>query len=244
MTSLEPLVVVEHVTRQYSSAAGTVTALNDVSFAIAPGELVALVGRSGSGKTTLLNCVGGLDRPTSGRILIEGKDATAMDENARTQLRRDELAFVFQTFGLVPMLSAAENVWPADAAPQDSRRRARGTSCSPPGPGRPRGIRGAASVRALRRPAATGRDRTRARQLAETADRRRNRQGSWTPTREPRIMALLQSVVRTEGATGDHLHARTPACRPSPTTHFGSLTGVLTTFGTARRPGTLSRQPT
>jgi putative ABC transport system ATP-binding protein len=105
-----PLVVVEHLTKQYGSAAGTVTALNDVSFTIAPGELVALVGRSGSGKTTLLNCVGGLDEPSSGRVVIDGKDVTAMDERARTALRRDELAFVFQTFGLVPMLSAAENV--------------------------------------------------------------------------------------------------------------------------------------
>jgi putative ABC transport system ATP-binding protein len=106
----QPLVVVEHLTKNYGSAAGTVTALHDVSFSIAPGELVALVGRSGSGKTTLLNCVGGLDEPTSGRILVGGKDVTAMDEAARTDLRRDDLAFVFQTFGLVPMLSAAENV--------------------------------------------------------------------------------------------------------------------------------------
>ena len=105
-----PLVVVDQVTKQYTSAAGTVTALNNVSFAIQPGQLVALVGRSGSGKTTLLNCVGGLDEPTSGRIVVDEKVVTDMDESARTALRRDELAFVFQTFGLVPMLSAAENV--------------------------------------------------------------------------------------------------------------------------------------
>lgn len=105
-----PLVTVEHVTKTYGSAAGAVAALADVSFTIAPGQLVALVGRSGSGKTTLLNCVGGLDEPTSGRIVVNGKDVTAMDESARTALRRDELAFVFQTFGLVPMLSASENV--------------------------------------------------------------------------------------------------------------------------------------
>jgi putative ABC transport system ATP-binding protein len=105
-----PLVTVENVSRIYSSGAGEVHALRDVSFTIPEGELVALVGRSGSGKTTLLNCLGGLDQPNTGRIVIDGKDVTAMNENERTALRRDDVAFVFQTFGLVPMLSAAENV--------------------------------------------------------------------------------------------------------------------------------------
>ncbi|HEX4057591.1 MAG TPA: ABC transporter ATP-binding protein [Galbitalea sp.] len=110
MSQNAPLVVVERVGKTYQSAAGEVAALTNVSFDIAPGALVALVGRSGSGKTTLLNCLGGLDQPTTGRILIAGADVTAMDERERTALRRDQLAFVFQTFGLVPMLSAAENV--------------------------------------------------------------------------------------------------------------------------------------
>jgi putative ABC transport system ATP-binding protein len=105
-----PLVSVEKVSRTYSSSAGEVHALSDVSFTIPEGSLVALVGRSGSGKTTLLNCLGGLDEPTSGRIIVSGKNVTAMNENERTALRRDDVAFVFQTFGLVPMLSAAENV--------------------------------------------------------------------------------------------------------------------------------------
>jgi putative ABC transport system ATP-binding protein len=104
------LIVAKDVSRTYSSAAGEVHALNNVSFTVPFGALVALIGRSGSGKTTLLNSVGGLDRPTSGSILINGTDVTKLDERARTALRRDELAFVFQTFGLVPMLSAAENV--------------------------------------------------------------------------------------------------------------------------------------
>jgi putative ABC transport system ATP-binding protein len=104
------LIVARGVSRTYSSAAGEVHALKDVSFTVPSGALVALIGRSGSGKTTLLNSVGGLDRPTSGSILINGTDVTKLDERARTALRRDELAFVFQTFGLVPMLSAAENV--------------------------------------------------------------------------------------------------------------------------------------
>jgi putative ABC transport system ATP-binding protein len=106
----DALIVARGVSRTYSSAAGEVHALNDVSFTVPSGALVALIGRSGSGKTTLLNCVGGLDLPTNGTILINGTDVTKLDERARTALRRDELAFVFQTFGLVPMLSAAENV--------------------------------------------------------------------------------------------------------------------------------------
>ena len=104
------LIEVESLTRTYASSAGEVHALRDVSFSVESGQLVALVGRSGSGKTTLLNCIGGLDQPTSGTVTINGAVVTDMNENERTRLRRDELAFVFQTFGLVPMLSARENV--------------------------------------------------------------------------------------------------------------------------------------
>ena len=107
---MSELVAVQNLSRTYSSTAGEVHALRDVSFSVPRGQLVALVGRSGSGKTTLLNCIGGLDRPSSGRIVVNGIEVSAIGESARTALRRDELAFVFQTFGLVPMLSAAENV--------------------------------------------------------------------------------------------------------------------------------------
>jgi putative ABC transport system ATP-binding protein len=105
-----PMVVAESVSRSYPSAGGEVHALQDVSFTVMPGALVALVGRSGSGKTTLLNCIGGLDLPSSGRVFVNGHEVSALDEPGRTALRRDEISFVFQTFGLVPMLSAAENV--------------------------------------------------------------------------------------------------------------------------------------
>jgi putative ABC transport system ATP-binding protein len=104
------MVVVEHLSRSYGSGEAAVHALRDVSFEIPRGSLVALVGRSGSGKTTLLNCIGGLDEPSSGRAIVDGIDVTALNEHRRTLLRRNELAFVFQTFGLMPALSAAENV--------------------------------------------------------------------------------------------------------------------------------------
>ena len=106
----DTLVSVENLWRTYRSSAGEVHALSDVSLSVASGELVALVGRSGSGKTTLLNCIGGLDQPTSGTVTINVSVVTDMNEDQRTRLRRDELAFIFQTFGLVPMLSARENV--------------------------------------------------------------------------------------------------------------------------------------
>ena len=104
------VIEVAGLTRTFPSPAGEVHALEDVGFRIDAGEFVALIGRSGSGKTTLLNCLGGLDRPTSGRIVIDGREVTALDDDARTDLRRDTVAFVFQSFGLVPALTADENI--------------------------------------------------------------------------------------------------------------------------------------
>ena len=104
------MIEVSHLSRTYASSAGDVHALRDVSFSVPRSSIVALVGRSGSGKTTLLNCLGGLDTPTSGTVHLNGIEVTALDEPGRTALRRDELAFVFQNFGLLPGLSATENV--------------------------------------------------------------------------------------------------------------------------------------
>lgn len=98
------------VVKTYGSGGTAVHALKGVDLEVRRGELVALVGRSGSGKTTLLNCIGGLDRPTSGKVFVEGQDVTSLDERSLVKLRRDVVAFIFQTFGLIPILSAAENV--------------------------------------------------------------------------------------------------------------------------------------
>ncbi|GIE36455.1 ABC transporter ATP-binding protein [Actinoplanes italicus] len=89
---------------------GDVHALRGVSFDVAAGSMVALVGRSGSGKTTLLNVVGGLDRPDEGTVEVDGVDVTGLTEDGLSRLRRERVAYVFQTFGLIPVLSAAENV--------------------------------------------------------------------------------------------------------------------------------------
>jgi putative ABC transport system ATP-binding protein len=106
----EILVAVRGVSRTFGSGHTAVHALRTVSLTVRQGQLVALCGRSGSGKTTLLNIIGGLDQPTAGRLEVAGRDVTGMTERDRMALRRSTVAFIFQSFGLIPMLSAAENV--------------------------------------------------------------------------------------------------------------------------------------
>ncbi|WP_103534026.1 ABC transporter ATP-binding protein [Streptomyces sp. SM11] len=121
------MVTVEDLHRSYGSGAATVHALRGVSFEIPRGALVALKGRSGSGKTTLLNLVGGLDTPDSGRITVDGTELVGLGEKGLLELRRDRVGFIFQSFGLIPILTAAENVGVplrlcrADPAERDER---------------------------------------------------------------------------------------------------------------------------
>ena len=104
------MVTASGVSRTFGSGPTAVPALRDVSFSVRKGQLVVVYGRSGSGKTTLLNIVGGLDAPTGGTIHVAGQDISAMTERDRRMMRRTTVAFIFQSFGLIPMLSAAENV--------------------------------------------------------------------------------------------------------------------------------------
>ncbi|RKS80407.1 putative ABC transport system ATP-binding protein [Motilibacter peucedani] len=106
----EPMVSVRGVRRSFGSGERAVHALREVSFDVQAGTMVALVGRSGSGKTTLLNVIGGLDRPDAGSVRVDGTEVTGLDEEGLSRLRRESVTYVFQTFGLVPVLSAAENV--------------------------------------------------------------------------------------------------------------------------------------
>ncbi|MEW2456562.1 ABC transporter ATP-binding protein [Streptomyces albus] len=98
------------VHRTYGRGPGAVHALRGVSLTVARGELVAVRGRSGSGKTTLLGLVGGLDTPDAGRVALDGTDLAALGEREKLALRRDRIGFVFQSFALLPVLTAAENV--------------------------------------------------------------------------------------------------------------------------------------
>ncbi|AYV26113.1 ABC transporter ATP-binding protein YtrE [Streptomyces sp. ADI95-16] len=107
---LAPMVVAEDLHRSFGTGERAVHALRGVSFEIRRGELTALKGRSGSGKTTLLNLVGGLDSPTRGSVTLDGTDLAGLDEKGLLAMRRDRIGFVFQSFGLIPVLTAAENV--------------------------------------------------------------------------------------------------------------------------------------
>jgi putative ABC transport system ATP-binding protein len=124
-----PVVCTQEVTRTFGRGPTQVRALRGVSLSVPRGELVVLRGRSGSGKSTLLSIIGGLDQPSSGRVEVAGQDVTALDAGGRAALLRDTVAYVFQSFGLIPILSAAENVGIpmrlARAEPADRERRAR-----------------------------------------------------------------------------------------------------------------------
>lgn len=106
----EPILEAASLSKHYPTPAGDVTAVRDVDVALQPGSFVAVKGRSGSGKTTLLNLLGGLDQPSAGSVRIGGVDLAGLDEPRLAALRRSEIGFIFQAFGLLPSLSAVENV--------------------------------------------------------------------------------------------------------------------------------------
>jgi putative ABC transport system ATP-binding protein len=106
----EPLVELESVSKEYRNGAARVHALTEVTLSLPHRELIVVHGRSGSGKTTFLNMIGGLDRPSSGRVTVDGAEVSSLPEEALVGYRRETVGFVFQSFGLIPILTAAENV--------------------------------------------------------------------------------------------------------------------------------------
>jgi putative ABC transport system ATP-binding protein len=98
------------LTKSYQSATGLLTVIHDISFALAAGSSCAIVGPSGSGKTTLLGLCAGLDQPSSGQVLLDGIDLGALNEDGRARVRNEKIGFVFQSFQLIPTLTALENV--------------------------------------------------------------------------------------------------------------------------------------
>ena len=109
MSAMAAIVRLEGVTKVYGAGQVAVPALRGIDLVIAPGEFTAMAGPSGSGKSTLLNLIGGLDRATAGRVEVDGKDLGRLGAAALSRLRRDRLGFVFQSFNLIPVLTALEN---------------------------------------------------------------------------------------------------------------------------------------
>jgi putative ABC transport system ATP-binding protein len=108
--NIDPVLAAENVTKEVISPEGTLTILANVDLQIAPADTVAIVGASGAGKSTLLALLAGLDTPTSGKILLKGVDLSTLDEDGRAAVRAEQVGFVFQSFHLLPSLTAIENV--------------------------------------------------------------------------------------------------------------------------------------
>jgi putative ABC transport system ATP-binding protein len=104
------MIIAEHLEQTYTSGGHPLTVLKDVSLSVDPQGFIAIVGPSGSGKTTLLGLLAGLDRPTAGRVELDGQDLGPLSEDERARLRSEKVGFVFQTFQLLPTLTALENV--------------------------------------------------------------------------------------------------------------------------------------
>lgn len=101
---------VENLTKTYGSGENLVNAVNDVSFSVEKGEFVAIVGASGSGKSTLLHLIGGVDRPTSGKIFVDGNDISKMNDDKLAVFRRRQVGIVYQFYNLIPILTVEENI--------------------------------------------------------------------------------------------------------------------------------------
>ncbi len=129
-----PIVSVRNATRHYEQGAGLVRALQGVDLDLEAGEFTALMGPSGSGKTTLLNLIGGLDTPTEGSIEVDGMTISALSGNELSDLRRDRIGFIFQSYNLVPVLTARENtefvMMLQGVSPKERKERANATLAS------------------------------------------------------------------------------------------------------------------
>src|SRR5512134_901787 len=110
MMNMDPVIDVHNISKVYNAKTIPVYAVNNVHLHLEKGEFTALVGPSGSGKTTLLNIIGGLDKPDEGRVIINGKDITKLSANELINFRLRNIGFVFQSFNLIPVLTAKENV--------------------------------------------------------------------------------------------------------------------------------------
>ena len=125
---VQPILEARDVTKVYALGKTTVEALKAVTMSVAPGEFVALMGPSGSGKSTLLQLLGGLDRPTTGSVVFEGRDISHLSDDQATKLRRERTGYIFQAFNLIPLLNVRENIslpFTIAGGPKDQKERVR-----------------------------------------------------------------------------------------------------------------------
>jgi putative ABC transport system ATP-binding protein len=125
---VQPILEARDVTKVYALGKTSVEALKGVTMSVAPGEFVALMGPSGSGKSTLLQLLGGLDQPTTGSIVFEGRDISHLPDGEATKLRRERTGYIFQAFNLIPLLNVSENValpFTIAGGPRDQKERVR-----------------------------------------------------------------------------------------------------------------------
>jgi putative ABC transport system ATP-binding protein len=125
---MPPILEARDVTKVYALGKQRIEALRGVTMSVAPGEFVALMGPSGSGKSTLLQLLGGLDQPTSGSVVFEGRDISHLSDGQATKLRRERTGYVFQAFNLIPLLNVRENIalpFTIAKAPRDWKERVR-----------------------------------------------------------------------------------------------------------------------
>jgi putative ABC transport system ATP-binding protein len=121
-----PMLRSDALSRTYVSGGREITVLRDITFELAPGGFLAITGPSGSGKSTLLGLLAGLDRPTRGRVMLDGRDLSSLTEDERARVRAEKVGFVFQSFHLIPTLTAQENIQvPLELRGEEARGRAR-----------------------------------------------------------------------------------------------------------------------
>jgi putative ABC transport system ATP-binding protein len=196
----DDMVVAQGIVRDYPAGGSVVHALRGVDVRVSRGELLAVRGRSGSGKTTLLNILGGLDEPTAGAVLVDGAPINGLDDAAAAKVRRTTVAFIFQTFGLIPILTAAENVEvPLRLVGADPRERDRRVAellelvgLEPRARHRPHELSGGEQQRVAIARALANRPKL---LLADEPT------GQLDSETGRRIMLLIRTVVRAEGVT-------------------------------------------
>jgi len=225
---MPPILEAYNITKRFTLGQSLVDALRGVSLSVQPGEFVALMGPSGSGKSTLLTILGGLDRPTTGSVIFEGRDISRLSDDEATRLRRERTGFVFQAFNLIPLLSVRENIaLPFTIAGQDASKGSLGER-----------IRDVIALVEL-----TGKERHRPDQLSQ-GEQQPGRRSCWrtsrpaiSTTRAVANCSMLSGSPPRPPARRSSSSRTTPAPPPTPTGSWSSGTGrsrMRSTSGAAR----------